>query len=183
MSVNRTIAIHAIGAPYGDLKARKVVDLDEDEAVEASPGESDRGVERVKGRPWGLSELFDSHATVGACALTVGGLRRSNAFPEVGDVVMVDDERPGQHGLEGGGEAALRTPCEVVVVVVALSPLRDSGDVIWVVLIADDPDDFAAIVLKALSEDLDQKVGDILSTARQGKELRRDQGAHLAYSS
>jgi hypothetical protein len=60
---------------------------------------------------------------------------------------------------------------------------RESGDVIWVVLIADDPDDFAAIVLKALSENLDQKVGDIFSTARLGKELRGDQGAHLAYSS
>jgi len=38
-------------------------------------------------------------------------------------------------------------------------------------------------VLKALSENLDQKVGDIFSTARLGKELRGDQGAHLAYSS
>ena len=44
----------------------------------------------------------------------------------------------------------------------ALSPLRDSGDVIGVVLIAHDADDFAAIVLKALSEDLDQKVGDVV---------------------
>jgi len=40
-----------------------------------------------------------------------------------------------------------------------------------------------AIVLKALSQNLDQKVGDIFSTARLGKELRGDQGAHLAYSS
>jgi len=38
-------------------------------------------------------------------------------------------------------------------------------------------------VLKALSQNLDQKVGDIFSTARLGKELRGDQGAHLAYSS
>ena len=43
--------------------------------------------------------------------------------------------------------------------------------------------DFAAIVLKALSENLDQKVGDIFSTARLSKELRGDQSAHLAYSS
>jgi hypothetical protein len=68
----------------------------------------------------------------------------------------------------------LRTPREVVVVVVALRPLRDSGDVIRVVLIAYDPDDLATIVLKALAQNLDQKVGDIAPTARLGKELGGD---------
>ena len=56
----------------------------------------------------------------------------------------------GEHGLEGGGEAVLRPPRDVVLEVVAFSPLRDPGDLIRVVLIAYDPDDLAAIVLKAL---------------------------------
>jgi hypothetical protein len=54
---------------------------------------------------------------------------------------------------------------------VAFRSLRDSGDVIRVVLIAYDTDDFAAIVLKALAQNLDQKVGDIVPTAWLGKEL------------
>jgi hypothetical protein len=70
----------------------------------------------------------------------------SDAFAEIRDVVVTDDERSGQPGLEGGREAFLGPPRSVVVVVVALSPLRDSGDVIRVVLIAYDPDDFTAIV-------------------------------------
>jgi hypothetical protein len=74
----------------------------------------------------------------------------------------VDDERPGQHGLELAGEAALGTPREVVPEVVALGPLRESGDVIRVVLIAQDPDGLAAIVLEALAEDLQEQVGDIV---------------------
>jgi len=65
-----------------------------------------------------------------------------------------------------------RPPREVVLDVVALRPLRDSGDVIRVVLIAYDPDDLAAIVLEALAQNLDQKVGDIVPTARLGKETR-----------
>jgi hypothetical protein len=84
----------------------------------------------------------------------------------------VNDERPGQHGLEGAGEALLRTPRKVVVVVVALRPLRDSGDVIRVVLIAYDPDDLATIVLKDLAQNLDQKAGDIIPTARPGQRIR-----------
>ena len=85
----------------------------------------------------------------------------------------MNDERPGQHGLEGGGVALLCTPREVVVVVVALRPLRDSGDVIRIVLIADDPDDLAAIVLKALAQYLDQQIGDIVPAAWLGKRTRR----------
>lgn len=59
----------------------------------------------------------------------------------------MDDELWGQHGLERGGEVALRTPREVVLEVVALRPLRDSGDVIRVILIAFDPGDLATIEL------------------------------------
>ena len=72
----------------------------------------------------------------------------------------------------------LRTPCEVVLDVVALSPLRHSGHVIRIVLIADDPDDLATIELEALAQNLDQKVGDIVPAARLGKELVGDQGTH-----
>jgi hypothetical protein len=63
----------------------------------------------------------------------------------------VDDEPPGQHGLEGAGKAALRTPREVVLEVAAFGPLRESGDVIRVVLIAQDPDGLSTIVLEALA--------------------------------
>jgi hypothetical protein len=64
----------------------------------------------------------------------------------------VDDERPSQHGLEGVGEAAGRTPGEVVLEVAALGPRRDAGDVIRVVLVAYDPDSLAAIKLEALAQ-------------------------------
>jgi hypothetical protein len=114
----------------------------------------------------------------GACWLVVNALACRDACAEVRDVVVVDDERPGQHGLEGGAEAALGTPREVVVEVVALGPLRESGDVIRVVLIADDPDGLAAVVLEALAQDLQQQVGDIVPTAGLGEELVGDQGAH-----
>jgi hypothetical protein len=90
----------------------------------------------------------------------------------------VDDERPSQHGLKVGGEAALGTPGEIVLEVVALGPLRESGDVIRVVLIAQDPDGLAAIVLEALAEDLQQQVGDIGPTAGLGEQLVGDQSAH-----
>jgi len=95
----------------------------------------------------------------------------------------VNDERPGQHGLEGGGEASPCTAREVVVVVVALRPLSDSGDLIRVVLIAYDPDDLATIVLKALAPNLDQKAGDIVPAARLGKEFGGDQGTLCAFFS
>jgi hypothetical protein len=65
-----------------------------------------------------------------------------------------------------------------VLEVVALGPLRESGDVIRVVLIAQDPDGLAAIVLEALAPDLQQQVGDIVPTAGLGKQLVGDQGAH-----
>src|SRR5690242_10499645 len=65
-----------------------------------------------------------------AHALSLNALACRDAFAEVSNVVVVDDERPSQHGLEGAGEAALRTPREVVLEVAALAPLRDSGDVI-----------------------------------------------------
>jgi predicted esterase YcpF (UPF0227 family) len=65
---------------------------------------------------------------------------------------------------------------------VTFRALRDSGNVIRVVLIADDPDDFAAIVLKALAQNLDQKVRDIIPAAWLGKELGGYKGAHLAHS-
>ena len=67
----------------------------------------------------------------------------------------------------------LGTPREVVVVVVALRPLRDSGDMVRIVLIAYDPDDLAAIVLKALAQYLDQQIGDIVPAAWLGKRTRR----------
>ncbi len=113
-----------------------------------------------------------------ARALRLNALACRDAFAEVRCVVVVDDERPSQHGLEGAGEAALRTPREVVLEVAALGPLRESGDVIRVVLIAQDPDGLAAIVLEALAQDLHQQVGDIVPTAGLGKELVGDQGAH-----
>src|SRR5580704_13480689 len=113
-----------------------------------------------------------------ARALRLTALACRNAFAEVRDVVVVDDERPSQHGLEGAGEAALRTPRQVILEVAALGPLRDSGDVIRVVLIAHDPDGLAAIVLEALAQDLQQQVGDIVSAAGLGEQLVGDQGAH-----
>jgi hypothetical protein len=103
-----------------------------------------------------------------ACALRLNALAGRDAFAEVCDVVVVDDERPGQHGLEGAGEAALGTPCQVVVEVAALGPLRESGDVIRVVLIAQDPDGLAAFVLEALAQDLQQQAGDIVPAAGLG---------------
>src|SRR6266851_742253 len=87
-------------------------------------------------------------------ALRLNVLACRDAFAEVRYAVVVDDERPGQHGLERAGEAVLRTPREVVIEVAALGPLRDSGDVIRVVLIAHDPDGLAAIGLEALAQDL-----------------------------
>src|SRR3984957_12235329 len=113
-----------------------------------------------------------------ARALRSDALACRDAFAEVRYVVVVDDERPGQHGLEGAGEAALGTPREVVLEVVAFGPLRESGDVIRVVLIAQDPDGLAAIVLEALAEDLQQQAGDIVPTAGPGEQRVGDQGAH-----
>jgi hypothetical protein len=55
--------------------------------------------------------------------------------------------------------------------VVAFGPLGNAGDVIRVILIPYDPDDFAAVVLQALSEDFDEKVGDIITSARLSEEL------------
>jgi len=101
-----------------------------------------------------------------------------DAFAEVRDVVVVDDERPSQHGLEGAGEAALRTPREVILEVAALGPLRDSGDVIRIVLIAHDPYRLAAFVLEALAKDLYQQVGNIVPAAGLGKQFVGDEGAH-----
>jgi hypothetical protein len=89
----------------------------------------------------------------------------------------VDDERRSQHGLEGVGEAARRTPREVVLEVAALGPLRDAGDVIRVVLVAYDPDGLAAIKLEALAQDLQQQVRDIVPTAGLAEEFVGDQGA------
>jgi hypothetical protein len=98
-------------------------------------------------------------------SLRLNALACRDAFAEVRYVVVVDDERPGQHGLEGAGKAALGTPREVVLEVAALGPLREPGDVIRVVLIAHDPDGLAATVLEALAEDLYQQVGDIVPMA------------------
>jgi hypothetical protein len=112
------------------------------------------------------------------CALRLSALACRDAFAEVGDVVVADDERPGQHGLEGAGEAPLGTPCQVVVEVAALGPLREPGDVIRVVLIAHDPDGLAPFVLEALAEDFQQQAGDIAPAAGLGKQLVGDQGAH-----
>ena len=67
-----------------------------------------------------------------------------------------------------------RPPREVVLEVAALGPLRDSGDVIRVVLIAHDPDGLAAFVLEALAEDLYQQVGDIVPAAGLGKQFVGD---------
>ena len=47
-----------------------------------------------------------------------------------------------------------------------------SGDMIRVVLIAQDPDGLAAIVLEALAEDLQQQVGDIVPMAGAGQPTR-----------
>jgi hypothetical protein len=58
-----------------------------------------------------------------------------DAFAEVRYVVVVDDETAESVWPRGVGEAALRTPREVILEVVALGPLRESGDVIRVVLI------------------------------------------------
>src|SRR6476646_3555625 len=79
-----------------------------------------------------------------ARALTLSGLAGRDAFAEERDVVVVDDERPSQHGLKGAGEAPLGTPYQVVVEAAALGPLRESGDVIQVVLVPHDPDSLAA---------------------------------------
>src|ERR1700751_2534199 len=108
-------------------------------------------------------------------------LRRAvprRAFAEVRYVVVVDDERPGQRGLEGAGKAALGTPREGVLEVATLGPLREPGDVIRVVLIAHDADGLAALVLEALAEDLYQQVGDIVPMAGLGKQFVGDQDAH-----
>src|SRR6185503_10902005 len=118
-----------------------------------------------------------------ARALTLSGLAGRDAFAEERDVVVVDDERPGQHGLKGAGEAPLGTPCQVVVEVAALGPLRESGDVIRVVLVPHDPDSLAAFVLEALTQDLQQQAGDIVPAAGLGKQLVGDQGAHRAFLS
>jgi hypothetical protein len=75
----------------------------------------------------------------------------------------------------------LRAPGDVVLEVSALGPLRQSGDVIRVVLIAQDPDDLAAIALEALAEDLEQQGGDIIPPAGLGKELVGDQGLISAF--
>jgi hypothetical protein len=83
----------------------------------------------------------------------------------------VDDEGLGQHGLEGGGEAALGAPGEVVGVVVAFGPLGQPGDVIGVVLVAQDANGLAVVVLEALAEDLQQQVGDLVAAPRLGEEL------------
>ena len=113
-----------------------------------------------------------------ARALRLTAQACGDAFAEVRNVVVVDDERPSQHGLEGAGEASLRTPREVVLEVAALGPLRESGDVIQVVLVAQDPDGLAAVVLEALAEDLRQQPGDIVPAAGLGKQFVGDQGAH-----
>jgi hypothetical protein len=63
---------------------------------------------------------------------------------------------------------------------VALRPLSESRDVIRIVLIAYDPDDLAALELKAFTQYLDEEVGDIVPSARLGTELVGNQGAHSA---
>jgi len=56
----------------------------------------------------------DRRRGVGRCCGPRNALTCRDAFAEVRHVVVVDDERPGQHGLEVAGEAALGTPREVV---------------------------------------------------------------------
>src|SRR6476646_10081907 len=83
---------------------------------------------------WHPDRRSDRRRGVGRCCGPRDALACREAFAEVRRVVVVDDERPGQHGLEVAGEAALGTPREVVPEVVALGPLRESGDVIRVVI-------------------------------------------------
>src|SRR5689334_10033649 len=126
--------------------------------------------------PSGVRHLLARALTSNALARRAAP--RRDAFAEVRYVVVVDDERPGQHGLEGAGKAALGTPREIVLEVATLSPLREPGDVIRVVLIAHDADGLAALVLEALAEDLYQQVGDIVPMAGLGKQFVGDQGTH-----
>ena len=80
-------------------------------------------------------------------------------------VVVVDDQGLGQHRFEGGGEAALGAPGEVVGVVVPFGPPGQPGDVVDVVLVAQDTDVLASCVLKAFPEDLQEEFRNIVAAA------------------
>jgi len=60
-------------------------------------------------------------------------------------VVVVDDERFSEHGLERAGEPPLGAPGQVVLVVAPLGPLREARDVVGAVLVAQDPDGLARL--------------------------------------
>jgi hypothetical protein len=62
-------------------------------------------------------------------------------------------------------------PSRVVLVVVALGPQREGDDVVGVLLVARDPDRFAAVMLQALAEDLQEQALDIVPTPGLGVKL------------
>jgi hypothetical protein len=72
-----------------------------------------------------------------------------DGLPVIDLAVVVNDEGLGQHGLKGGGEAALGAPGEVVSVIVAFGSLDQAGDVIGVALVAQVANGLAAVVLEA----------------------------------
>lgn len=63
-------------------------------------------------------------------------------------------------------EASLGPPVQVLRVVPPLGPRRDPRDMLRVVLVPDDPDRLASLVLQALAEDLDEQASDM--AARPG---------------
>src|SRR6266699_4149597 len=93
-------------------------------------------------------------------------------------VVVVDDERFGEHGLERAGEPPLGAPGQVILVIAPLGPLREARDVVGVVLVAQDPDGLAAFVLQALAQDLQEELLDIVPATGPGVKLGYDMGAH-----
>src|SRR6266566_515013 len=93
-------------------------------------------------------------------------------------VVVVDDERFGEHCLVRAGEPPLGAPGQVILVIAPLGPLREARDVVGVVLVAQDPDGLAAFVLQALAQDLQEELLDIVPATGPGVKLGYDMGAH-----
>ena len=64
------------------------------------------------------------------------------------------DEGLRQHRLECRCEPAGSSPGKVALKVLTLSPLGEAGDVVWVVLVAHDPDCLTTFPLEAVAQDL-----------------------------
>jgi hypothetical protein len=102
------------------------------------------------------------------------------AFAVVELVKIAYLKRLGEHCLERIRETVSGAPREVVAVVLAFHPLREPSDMVWVALISNYADDFAAVVVEAFAKDAEKQSRNVVAAIRFGVKFGEDGGAHSA---